>query len=167
MNKGFELIEVHHLFDIDVDRIEVLVHPQSVCHSMVEFIDGSILAQLGRTDMRLPIQNCLTHPERHDNSLPGIDWAELASLTFGAPDLERFPCLALAYEAIRAGGTLPAVLNAANEAGVSRFLSREIGFTDIARTIGDTMGRHTVIADPDPEEIEEADRWARRQVAGA
>ena len=167
MNKGFEVMEVYHLFGIELDKIEVVVHPQSVVHSMVEFHDGSVIAQLGRTDMRLPIQNCLTYPERWPNALKGIDWAELGALTFEAPDIERFPCLACAYDAIRTGKTVPSALNAANEVAVERFLAGEISFMDIPRLLQRAMERHRPVENPTPAEIEEADLWARRDARQA
>jgi len=163
MNKGFEVIECHHLFGIEIERIEVVIHPESICHSMVEFIDGSIIAQLGPTDMRMPILNCLAWPERLESSLEPLDLYEVGRLTFRRPDLERFPALGYAREAAAIGGTMPAVLNAANEIAVRRFLDGRIAFGDIARTVRYVMDRHEVRRDPSLEEIEEADNWARRE----
>lgn len=161
MNKGFEVIEGHHLFGIDIDRIEVVIHPESIVHSMVEFVDGSILGQLGPTDMRLPILYCLAWPERLPNALEPLDLCAVGRLTFQPPDLERFPCLAYAREAARTGGTMPAVLNAANELAVRRFLDGRIAFGDIARMVRDAMDHHQVEGDPSLDQIEDADRWAR------
>ena len=160
MNKGFEVIEGHHLFGIPIDRIEVVIHPESICHSMVEFADGSILAQLGQTDMRLPILNCLTWPERFASPLAPLDLAAVGQLTFERPDLERFPCLVYAREAAKAGGTMPAVLNAANEAAVGAFIAGRIGFMDIPRMVRYVMDHHTVRPDPSLEQIEESHHWA-------
>jgi len=134
MNKGLEVIEAHWLFGAPREAIEVVIHPQSVIHSLVEYVDGSVLAQLGHPDMRTPIAQALGHPERIDAGLPGLDLARLAALTFEAPDLDRFPCLRLAYAALECGGTAPAMLNAANEVAVAAFLAREIPFTAIADT---------------------------------
>jgi 1-deoxy-D-xylulose-5-phosphate reductoisomerase len=131
MNKGLELIEAHHLFGIDPDRIDVLVHPQSVVHGMVEFRDGSLVAQLGATDMRIPIAHCLAWPERIEAPAPRLDLARVATLTFEPPDLERFPALSIARAALEAGGGAPTALNAANEVAVSEFLAGRLGFTGI------------------------------------
>ena len=161
MNKGFEVIEAHWLFGIPVDRIEVVVHPQSVVHSLVEFRDGALIAQLGWPDMRLPIQYALTHPER----LPGIwrplDLTEVGTLSFYRPDMARFRCLALGYEAAREGGTAPAVLNAANEVAVDAFLEGRISFGEIPRIDEAVMARHRALPDPSLEEVLEVDQWAR------
>ncbi len=165
MNKGLEFIEARHLFDMAPDKIEVIVHPQSIVHSMVGFVDGSVLAQLGIPDMKGPIGYALAYPERLPLKLGYPDFTALAQLTFEPPDLERFPCLALAFEACARGGTLPAVLNAANETAVSAFLERRIAFTDIHRVIHQTMERHTPQFQPSIEQIREADREAR-QIAG-
>jgi len=160
MNKGFEVIEGHHLFGLDIDRIEVVIHPESVCHSMVEFVDGSILAQLGPTDMRLPILHCLTWPERVENDLEPLDLPAVGRLTFRRPDLDRFPALAYAREAAKTGGTMPAVLNAANEVAVRCFIDGRIAFGHIPRMVRCVMDRHTVFPSPSLEQIEEAHRWA-------
>jgi 1-deoxy-D-xylulose-5-phosphate reductoisomerase len=165
MNKGLEFIEARHLFDMAPDKIEVIVHPQSIVHSMVGFVDGSVLAQLGVPDMKGPIGYALAYPERLPLKLGYPDFTTLAQLTFEPPDLERFPCLALAFEACARGGTLPAILNAANEMAVSAFLERRIAFTDIHRVIHQTMERHTPQFQPSIEQIREADREAR-QIAG-
>ncbi|MBN1515571.1 1-deoxy-D-xylulose-5-phosphate reductoisomerase [Candidatus Sumerlaeota bacterium] len=161
LNKGLEVIEAHHLYGIDPDRIDVLVHPQSLCHSMVEFIDGSILAQIGPADMRLPIQYCLTWPERCATHVPSLDWTQLSQLEFAAPDTETFRCLALAYRAVRTGGTLPAVLNAAGEIAVQKFLEGKIGFLDIAAGIERAMDAHQPIANPTLQDIIAADAAVR------
>jgi 1-deoxy-D-xylulose-5-phosphate reductoisomerase len=163
MNKGFEVIEGHHLFGVDIDRIEVVIHPESICHSMVEFVDGSILAQLGPTDMRLPILNCLTWPERTANAMEPLDLCAIGRLTFRRPDLERFPALAYAREAARIGGTMPAVLNAANEVAVGCFLEGRIAFGDIPRIVRHAMDGHRVRQAPSLDEIEESDQWARER----
>jgi len=133
MNKGLEVIEAKWLFGFDVDQISVVVHPQSVVHSMVEMVDGSVIAQMGVTDMRHPIQYALTYPERQAGCLPPLDLTSIGSLKFEQPDIDRFPCLALAYDALKIGGTMPAILNAANEISVAAFLEKRIGFGEIAR----------------------------------
>ncbi len=162
MNKGLEVIEAHWLFNMPYDRIDVLVHPQSIIHSMVEFIDGSIRAQLSYPDMRLPIQYALSYPERLPNPrLPRVDWNQVRNLDFEPPDYDRFPCLGLAIEAGKQGGTCPAVLCGADEAAVELFLAGRIRFTDIAGAIERTLEQHRVIAKPTLEEIEAADVWGR------
>jgi len=164
MNKGLEVIEAHWLFDIPYDRIEVVVHPQSIVHSMVELADGSIKAQLGCPDMRLPIQYALTYPERLPNAeLPRLDWSAVDALTFEPPDFDRFPCLGMAVEAGKTGGTQPAVLCAADEVAVDLFLSGDIGFTEIPRLVGQVLAGHETIADPALEDIIAADTWARQK----
>jgi len=164
MNKGLEVIEAHWLFNMPYDNIEVLIHPQSIVHSMVEFIDGSIKAQLSYPDMRLPIQYALSYPDRLPNpQLPRLDWSDVKSLTFESPALDTFPCLKLAVEAGKKGGTYPAVLCAADEIAVELFLSRRIGFIDIARFVERVLERHQAIACPDVEDIMEADAWAREE----
>ncbi len=165
-NKGLEMIEARWLFDIEMARVKVLVHPQSVVHSMVEFIDGSIIAQLSTPDMCLPIQYALTYPERIGSERVQTDLARLGSLTFEEPDLERFPALQLARRAGELGGTMPAVLNAANEVAVSAFCQRQISFLQISRTVARTMERHEVVPHPTLDQILEADQWARREAAG-
>jgi len=161
MNKGLEFIEARYLFDMAPERIEVLVHPQSIVHSMVGFVDGAVIAQMGIPDMKGPIAYALAYPERLPLGLAYPDFASLASLTFEKPDVARFPCLALAWEACRQGGTLPAVLNAANEVAVNAFLQGRIGFTRIAPVIEQTMAGHRVERRPAIEQIREADRRAR------
>ncbi|NPV92013.1 MAG: 1-deoxy-D-xylulose-5-phosphate reductoisomerase [Firmicutes bacterium] len=164
MNKGLEVIEAHYLFGVDYDAIEVLVHPRSLVHSLVEFKDGSIIGHLGVPDMRVPIQYALSFPERWESRWPRLDLAEVGTLTFEKPDWEAFPCLEMAYAAGRAGGTMPAVLNAADEAAVELFLEERIGFLDIPRLIEDTLGRHQRVHAPDLETLVEVDSWARRWV---
>ncbi len=139
MNKGLELIEACWLFGVTPDQVEIVIHPQSVIHSLVEYVDGSVLAQLGNPDMRTPIAHALAWPERIESGVKSLSLLEVGRLDFGAPDLDRFPCLRLAYEAARGGGTMPAILNAANEVAVQAFLDRRIGFTDIPRVIGHVL----------------------------
>ncbi len=162
MNKGLEVIEAHFLFDVDYDSIKVVIHPQSIVHSLVEFVDGSVLAQLGPTDMRLPIQYALTYPERVPSPVTAIDLAELGELDFEEPDLETFPCLKFAYEAGKAGKTYPAVLNVANEEAVEAFLTERIGFLDISEIVYKALERHKGF-EPDLTILEEAQMWAREK----
>ena len=165
MNKGLEVIEAHWLFNMPYDNIKVLIHPQSIVHSMVEFVDGSIKAQLSYPDMRLPIQYALSYPERLDNpQLPRLDWSNIKDLTFDQPDLDTFPCLKLAIEAGKKGGTYPAVLCAADEVAVELFLSERIKFTDITNLVEQVLEQHQAIACPTLEEIMAADAWAREKV---
>jgi 1-deoxy-D-xylulose-5-phosphate reductoisomerase len=167
MNKGLEVIEAHWLFNMPFDNISVLIHPQSIVHSMVEFIDGSVKAQLGYPDMRLPIQYALSYPERLANpQLPRLNWEEIKDLNFNPPDPDTFPCLKLAIEAGKKGGTYPAVLCAADEVAVELFLSRRIKFTDIAGLVQQALEEHQAIASPTLEEIMAADDWARKKVSG-
>lgn len=161
MNKGLEVIEAKWLFGFDANQISVVVHPQSVIHSMIELVDGSVIAQMGVTDMRHPIQYALTYPERREGCLPPLDIVGLNKLEFEAPDLERFPCLGLAYTALRAGGTMPAVLNAANEVAVQAFLDGGCGLQDIARVNEAVMSAHQPLATDSIEAILAADTWAR------
>jgi 1-deoxy-D-xylulose-5-phosphate reductoisomerase len=161
MNKGLEVIEAHWLFDLPAERIEVLVHPQSIVHSMVEFVDGTVLAQLGVTDMRLPIQYALSHPERWEAAIPGLDFTKAMRLDFEPPDGEKFPCLGLAYEAILAGGTRPAVLNAANEEAVAAFLDGRISFPAIAESIHEVLRSEPRRLIGHLDDVLEADRGAR------
>ena len=163
MNKGMEVIEAHWLFNLPQERIKVLIHPQSMVHSLVEFTDGSVKAQLSPPDMRLPIQYTLSYPERLPNSqLRRIDWGKFPSLTFEPPDLTRFSCLRLALEAVERGGTYPAALCAADEVAVELFLSHRIGFPDIAKLVEETLQHHQSINHPSLEEIFAADAWARK-----
>ncbi len=163
MNKGLELIEAMNLFGVGPDKIEVLVHRESIVHSMVEFVDGSIMAQLSATDMRIPIQYALTYPSAARNSLPGVDFAGLGSLHFEKPDTDIFECLSLAYAAARRGGTMPAVMNAANDVAVEAFLRGETGFMSIPRVVSAVMAEHRCRRDPDISEIKQADLWAREK----
>ena len=165
MNKGFEVMEAAHLFNIPASRVDVLVHPQSTVHSMVEYVDGSIIAQMGTTDMYHPIQNVLMFPERRANRFPALDLAKLGTLTFEQPDLENFPCLRYAYEAAERGGTYPAVLNAANEIAVARFLAEEIPFLGIPETVEDALESHERRPADTLEEIQAADQWAREHAS--
>jgi len=165
MNKGLEIIEAHWLFDMPLDNIRVLIHPQSIIHSMVEFIDGSIKAQLSYPDMRLPIQYALSYPERLPNpQLPRLDWSNIKDLTFEPPDLDTFPCLKLAVEAGRKGGTCPAVLCGADEVAVELFLAQKVKFIDIANLVEKVLEQHQSIPYPTLDEIIAADTWAREKV---
>ena len=167
MNKGLEVIEARWLFGATADQIDVVVHPQSVVHSMVEFVDGSIIAQLGVTDMRLPIQYAFSYPERWTTGMPPLDLTRAGRLDFEAPDTTRFPCLALAFRALRGDAGLPIVLNAANEVAVAAFLDRQIPFTAIGDLIGRAMDRFEKDGAPEVETLEtvrEIDRWAREFV---
>ncbi|MCI5679520.1 MAG: 1-deoxy-D-xylulose-5-phosphate reductoisomerase [Bacteroidales bacterium] len=161
MNKGLEVMEAKWLFDIDVDQIEVLIHPQSIVHSAVEYEDGAIIAQLGEPDMRVPIQYALTYPKRVKNPFPRVDFAQRSNLTFDKPDMDTFKCLSLAYRALKTGGTLPAVLNGANEVAVARFLKGEISFLQIPALIEQTMDAYTVKYEYTLEDLLEADAWAK------
>ncbi len=171
MNKGLEVIEAHWLFHTPFDRIDVVIHPESIVHSMVEFLDGSVLAQLNPPDMRFAIQYALTCPERHDTGLPPLDLARIGALHFHGPDPVRFPCLGLARHAAVTGGTLPAVMNAANEVAVARFLDGTLTFSGIWHTVEAVMIAHTPRNRPTLEQIIAADRWSRaeadRQIAAA
>ena len=160
-NKGLEMIEARWLFDVEMGRVDVIVHPQSIIHSMVEFIDSSVLAQLSTTDMCFPIQYAVTWPERVPNSLPSLDFARIATLEFEAPRRADFPALDLARAAGEAGGTLPAVLNAANEVAVAAFLARRCSFPALWKTVGAVMNEHHSIAGADFDAILSADAWAR------
>lgn len=164
MNKGLEVIEARWLFDIPHDRIDVVVHPQSIIHSMVEYRDTSIMAQMGVPDMRLPIHYAFNYPERVPAALPRLSFSTFSQLTFEAPDLQRFPCLGLAYEALRLGGTMPCVLNAANEVLVARYLEGRIGFYDIAHGLERIMALHDPIQDYTLEGLLALDREARSRV---
>lgn len=163
MNKGLEVIEARWLFNFDYDRIKVVVHPQSIIHSMVEFIDGSVLAQLGQPDMRTPIQYALGYPVRLHNNFPRLDWSGIKELTFEPPDTKRFPLLNIAFEAGRRGGTLPAVMNAANEVAVESFLAGKTCFNSIQKLIEKVMSDHSIIEKPDLTDIIEADKEAREK----
>lgn len=161
MNKALEMIEAHWLFHMPMERIEVIVHPQSIVHSAVEYVDGNVIAQLGPTDMRLPIQYALCYPERTETFVERLDLTRIGTLTFERPDTDTFPSLNYAREAVTMGGTMPAVLNAANEVAVQRFLADQIPFYAIYRIVYEVMSRHQVVRKPNLEAILEADRWAR------
>ena len=166
MNKGLEVIEAHWLFGVDAPDIEVVIHPQSVVHSMVELVDGSIIAQLGVTDMRLPIQYAFSYPDRWRAPLPSLDLARAGRLEFEVPDREAFPCLGLAYRALDSAMSLPVVLNAANEVAVARFLEGRLAFTAIADVIGQTMDAHRSSEVATLSAVRAVDRWARDHAAG-
>src|SRR6266404_2982721 len=162
-NKGLEMIEAHWLFGVEMRRVEVVIHPQSIVHSMVEFADGSTLAQLSHSNMRFPIQYAVTWPDRVPNTLPPLDFSKLSKLEFFTPRYEDFPALNLARRAGEIGGTLPAVMNAANEIAVAAFLDRQVRFPGIWRVVEEVMNRHAPVAHPDLDAILEADQWARAQ----
>src|SRR5205809_4333502 len=165
-NKGLEMIEAHWLFGVEMKRVEVVIHPQSIVHSMVEFADGSTLAQLSYSNMCFPIQYAVTWPDRVPNTLPPLDFSKLSKFEFFTPRYEDFPALNLARRAGETGGTLPAVMNAANEIAVAAFLDRRLRFPDIWHVVEEVMNRHTAIAHPNLDAILEADRWARREAQG-
>ncbi|MCA1817924.1 MAG: 1-deoxy-D-xylulose-5-phosphate reductoisomerase, partial [Acidobacteria bacterium] len=162
MNKGLEVIEAHWLFGFDADRIAIVVHPESVVHSMIELVDGSVIAQLGATDMRHAIQYALTYPERRAGSVAPLDLTRLGALHFEPPDVEKFPCVSLAYRALRRGGTAPAALNAANETAVAAFLDGKIRLTDIARAIARVLDEHAPRPATTLDDVLAADREARK-----
>jgi 1-deoxy-D-xylulose-5-phosphate reductoisomerase len=166
MNKGLEIMEAHWLFGVPVEKIDVVIHPESIVHSLVEFVDGSVLAQLSPPDMRFAIQYALTYPERVDGGLPVLDLAKAGPLHFKEPDERRFPCLRLAREAARTGGTLPAVLNAANEVAVQKFLDGKVTFSGIWHLVEKVMRKHQGTAKPGLNDILEADAWARKTAEG-
>lgn len=163
MNKGLEVIEARWLFDILPENIVVHIHPQSIIHSMVEYIDGGILAQMGTADMKGPISYALAYPDRIEAGVAPLDLCKLGTLTFFEPDAKRFPALKLAYESLKVGGTMPAVMNAADEVAVDAFLKKEIRFTDIIRLVEHTMNKHITSSADTIEEILEADNWARKE----
>ncbi|MFS8579768.1 MAG: 1-deoxy-D-xylulose-5-phosphate reductoisomerase, partial [Novibacillus thermophilus] len=162
MNKGLEVIEAHWLFDISYECIDVVIHYESIIHSMVEFKDKAVMAQLGTPDMRVPIQYALSYPDRLPLASEVLDLTKVGTLHFIEPDLERFPCLAMAYEAGKTGGTMPTVLNAANEVGVERFLNGSIPFLGIEQVIERVMDAHNPVPVRDLETVEEAEQWARK-----
>jgi 1-deoxy-D-xylulose-5-phosphate reductoisomerase len=164
VNKGLEVIEAKWLFGIDIDRIKILIHPEAIVHSMVEFVDGSVLAQLAITDMRLPIQYALSYPERYKSGLRQLDLISIHRLTFHKPDMDKFPSLKLAYEAAREGGSATCVLNSSNEAAVKVYLEGKIDFTDIPVIIEKLLSRHRKIEFPSLDEIEEIEIWAKEEV---
>lgn len=172
MNKGLEVIEAMHLFNVSVNDINVVVHPQSIIHSMVMYRDGSVIAQMGNPDMKVPIQLALTYPQRAQSNTKPLNLADIGQLTFSDPDLEAFPCLAHALKAAKIGGTLPAVMNGANEAAVALFLNKKIKFNDIQYNIIKTMDKHMnstecpFIKSPTIDDILKADKWARSQIGG-
>jgi 1-deoxy-D-xylulose-5-phosphate reductoisomerase len=165
MNKGLEVIEASYLFDMPVEKISVIVHPQSIVHSVVEFMDGSCLALMSNPDMKGPIAYALSYPERLDNVMKSLEWEKLPGLTFFTPDTNTFPCLPIAYEALKSGGAMPAVLNAANEVAVHAFLDGIISFNSIPAIIKKTMERHVAEDSMDLESVISADRWAREKAA--
>jgi 1-deoxy-D-xylulose-5-phosphate reductoisomerase len=165
MNKGLEVIEATWLFGVTPDQVDVVLHPQSVVHSMVEFIDGSVMAQLGLTDMRIPIQYALTYPERWHSPLPSLEIQKLSKLEFFEPDRDKFQCLDLAFRALRAGGTAPAVLNAANEIAVESFLNNGIAFDEIPKIIASVLDSHPPADASRLDAVLQADSWARRRAA--
>jgi 1-deoxy-D-xylulose-5-phosphate reductoisomerase len=164
MNKALEVIEAKWLFGLDIDQIEVVVHPQSIMHSFVEFVDGSVMGQLSPPDMKLPIQYALTWPDRMPGVSPKVDWTKSFQLEFEPPDLDRFPALALGFEVARRGGTCGAVLNAANEAAVERFLNRDLKFTDIPRACRAVLEAHDFDPSPTLHELLAHDRRARQEI---
>jgi 1-deoxy-D-xylulose-5-phosphate reductoisomerase len=164
-NKGLEMIEARWLFDIEMARVGVVVHPQSIVHSMVEFVDGSLMAQLSTPDMCLPIQYALTYPDRAASERVQTNFPKIGTLTFEEPDMERFPAIELARRAGEVGGTLPAVLNAANEVAVEAFVNRKINFPQITEMVRRVMDAHKIVPHPTLEQILEADAWARREAA--
>ena len=165
-NKGLEMIEAHWLFGVEMQRVEVVIHPQSIVHSMVEFADGSTLAQLSYSNMCFPIQYAVTWPDRVSNSLPPLDFSKLSRLEFFTPRYEDFPALNLARRAGETGGTLPSVMNAANEVAVAGFLDRHVRFPDIWQIVEEVMNRHTSVAHPNLDAILQADQWARKEARG-
>jgi len=167
MNKGLEVIEARWLFGFDADEISIVVHPESIVHSMIELVDGSVIAQMGVTDMRHAIQYALTYPERYPSELPPLDLARLSSLHFEEPDLERFPCISLAYRALRTGGTLPAAMNAANEEAVQAFIGERISFSDIPQVIERVMDGHRSGDVTNLDDVIDADRLARASAQAA
>lgn len=163
MNKGLEVIEAKWLFNVDINAIDVLIHPQSIVHSMVEFIDGAYLAQMGVPDMKIPIAYALTYPERIINDLPSLNLVKTGHLEFYKPDMKKFPCLKIAYTAGHCGGTAPAVLNAADEVAVAAFMNKKICFIDLPKIIEKVLTLHRVINNPSLDDILQADLWARRE----
>ncbi|HBG60357.1 MAG: 1-deoxy-D-xylulose-5-phosphate reductoisomerase [Omnitrophica WOR_2 bacterium GWF2_38_59] len=163
MNKGFEVIEAQKLFNLKTDEIDVLIHPEAIIHSMVEYVDGSIIAQLGITDMRLPIQYALTYPDRLDSGLKSMNFVELKKLTFKKPDYKKFPALELAYYALKKGGSLPCVLNAADEEAVESFLEGILNFNSIYDVVAKVVRNHKIVSSPSIKQIMDADIWAREE----
>jgi 1-deoxy-D-xylulose-5-phosphate reductoisomerase len=163
MNKGLELLEAMYLFGVEPEKIKILIHPQAIVHSMVEYVDGSLIAQLSVTDMRIPIQYALSYPQRLPAVTKPVDFYKLKQLNFERPDFTKFPCIELAYQAAAQGGTAPCVLNAANEVSVNEFLKQRIRFTSIPLVIEKVLAKHRNIKNPNLEDIFEADRWARQE----
>jgi 1-deoxy-D-xylulose-5-phosphate reductoisomerase len=163
MNKGLELLEAMFLFNLEAAKIKILIHPEAIIHSMVEFEDGVVMAQLSVADMRFPIQYALSYPKRLRNNLPRVDFYRLKRLNFEKPDFDKFPCLGLAYQAAKDLGSVPAVLNAANEVSVNSFLDKRIGFLDIAEIVYKVMHRHRRVGNPDLAQVMQADAWARQE----
>jgi len=163
MNKGLEVIEAHWLFDMPADKIRVVIHPQSIVHSMVEFVDGSLIAQMSIPDMRIPIQYALFYPERLPTNNRPLDLTQIKSLTFEEPDQEKFPCLEICYQALQMGGTAPAVLNAANELAVKAFLDGKLSFVEIHEVVKQTLNHHQVAEKPGLDDILNADKWAKEE----
>lgn len=164
MNKGLEVIEAKWLFDVDVNQIKVVVHPQSIIHSMVEFHDSSVMAQLGLPDMKLPIEYALSYPERQHNHMKRLNLAQIGQLTFEEPDLDTFICLRLAYDALKSGGSMPTVLNSANELAVSKFLKKEISFLEIPKIIDFCMSKHDIIREVVLNDILECEKWTHQLI---
>lgn len=165
MNKGLEVIEARWLFDLQPAQVDILIHPQSIIHSMVEFVDGSVKAQLGVPDMKIPIQYALTYPDRKPSGWPRLDLVQVAELTFEPPDLEKFPCIGLAYEALQRGGSAPAVLNMANDLAVAAFLEDRIPFMEIPATLEKALADHPFVDHPDLAEIDQLQTWTRQCVS--
>ena len=163
MNKALEVIEAKWLFDLDASQIEVVIHPESIIHSLVEFCDGSVIAQMGLPDMKVPIQFALTYPDRENGNVKSLDLAKLGTLNFQKPDMDKFPALRLGYEVVEKGGTMGATFNAANEVSVQEFLDNKIKFTDIANTVEHVMNEHNFISDPTLQDIMDADEYARKE----
>jgi 1-deoxy-D-xylulose-5-phosphate reductoisomerase len=163
MNKGLEVIEAHWLFDMPADKIKVLIHPQSIVHSMVEFVDGSLIAQMSIPDMRIPIQYALFYPERLPTNNKPLDLTQIKSLTFLEPNQEKFPCLGICYQTLKMGGTAPAVLNAANEVAVEAFLEEKLSFVEIHEVVKQTLNHHQVAKNPILDDILNADNWSREE----
>jgi len=163
MNKGLEVIEAYWLFNVPLEKIDVVIHPQSIIHSMVSFIDGTVIAQMSVPDMKGPISYALSYPGRFGDILPSLDFTKIKELTFNEPDMEKYPALKLTYDALEAGGTMPCVLNAANETAVDAFLTERISYTDIANVVSETMSSHTIVPGDTIEEVIGVSEWAKQQ----
>ena len=164
MNKGLEVIEAHWLFNIDINKIEIVIHPQSIIHSMIEFIDGSVKAQLGLPDMKIPIQYALTYPDHLEANWGSLNFIEIGNLTFEKPDIQKFPCIKLAYQALKEGGTFPVVLNVANDEVVAAYLNDYIKFIDIPCLIETALNEHEFINNPDLEIISTISQWTKNYI---